>query len=136
MGTTPLPDITARMKPFWDAASEGRLMLPRCCRCETLHFPAVEMCNRCLSDSAPEWISASGRGVVFSFVVMHQVYHPLFADQVPYAVVDVKLEEGPRMISRMLDVAIADIRVGMPVSVNFVRMSDTIHLPMFRASAR
>jgi uncharacterized OB-fold protein len=135
-GLTPLPEISERMRPFWTAAAQGRLVLARCRACETFRFPAVETCTSCLAPSATEWVEASGRGVVFSFVVMHQVYHPAFAEQVPYAVVDIKLEEGPRMISRLLDVASADIRVGMPVHATFVRMSDTIYLPMFRESGR
>jgi hypothetical protein len=134
--SAPLPEISERMKPFWAAAAERRLVLPRCPRCGTLHFPAVDICSRCLTDAPAEWIEASGRGVVFSFVVMHQVYHPAFTDQVPYAVVDIQLEEGPRMISRLVDVKLTDIHVGMPVQVTFVFMSDAIHVPMFRRIAR
>ena len=57
----------------------------------------------------------SGRGEVFSFNVMHQVYHPGFAAEVPYAVVVVKLEEGAKMVSNLVGVAPHEIRIGMPV---------------------
>ena len=132
--SVPLPESSPRMLPFWVAARRGKLVLPRCGNCGTLHFPALQICSRCLNgDDSREWIEASGRGIVFSFVVMHQVHHPAFAAEVPYAVVDVKLEEGPRMISRLLDVPPDGIHVGMEVQVAFVRASDDFHLPMFRA---
>jgi uncharacterized protein len=128
----PLPDQPPRMAPFWSAAAEGRLVLQRCGACRSLYFPAVETCSACLRDDRLEWTSASGRGEVFSYVVMHQLYHPAFAAEVPYTVVDVKLEEGPRMISRLADGGAGAVRVGMPVEVTFVHAGENVHLPMFR----
>jgi hypothetical protein len=66
---------------------------------------------------------------------MHQVYHPAFAEEVPYLVVDVRLDEGPRMISRVVDCEPSNVRIGMNVEVTFVRASDDVHLPVFRRSA-
>lgn len=74
----------------------------------------------------------SGRGEVFSFYIMHQVYHPGFADAVPYAVVLVKLDEGPKMISNLVGVASHEIRIGMRVEVVFEDVNDEITLPKFR----
>jgi hypothetical protein len=63
---------------------------------------------------------------------MHQIYHPGFAASVPYAVVDVKLEEGPRITSNLVDCPVDAITVGMPVEVVFERLSPEVTLPKFR----
>jgi len=76
-------------------------------------------------------VPVSGRGQVFTFNVMHQVYHPGFAGETPYAVVLVKLEEGPKITSNLVGVAPHDIRIGMPVRVVFERLSDEVTLPKF-----
>ena len=74
----------------------------------------------------------SGKGEVFSFNVMHQVYHPGFAAEVPYAVVIIKLAEGAKMISNVVGIPYDQIRIGMPVEVVFEAISDEITLPKFR----
>lgn len=69
-------------------------MLMRCARCQTWRLPARQHCDVCLSDEYT-WEQASGRGVVRTFGIMHQRYHPAF--EVPYNVTIVELEEGPRI---------------------------------------
>ena len=73
----------------------------------------------------------SGRGEIYSFNVMHQVYHPGFAAEVPYAVVLVKLAEGPKMLSNVVGIDAHAVRIGMPVQVVFEPLSDEITLPKF-----
>jgi uncharacterized OB-fold protein len=127
----PLPNVDGELAPFLVAARENRLVVQRCEACRALRFPAREICSRCLATSAT-WIEVSGRGEIFSFNVMHQVYHPAFATEVPYAVVVVKLEEGPKITSNLVDCPIDRIRIGLPVEVVFRKMSDDVTLPMFR----
>jgi uncharacterized OB-fold protein len=126
----PTPAITPDMEPFFDAARRQQLALQRCRRCHTFRFPARPICSSCLSTEA-EWVSVSGRGEIFSFNVMHQVYHPAFAERVPYAVVLVKLAEGPKMTSNLVGVEPHDIRIGMPVQVVFEKIDDEVTLPKF-----
>lgn len=127
----PLPEGDRTLAPFLAAAKDRRLVVQRCARCGTLRFPPRELCTSCLSTEV-EWAEVSGRGEIFSFNVMHQVYHPAFATEVPYAVVVVKLEEGPKMISNLVDCPVDEIRIGMAVEVVFETMNDTITLPKFR----
>ena len=127
----PLPEVDAQLAPYFAAAREGRLVVQRCAGCGTLRFPPRELCSACLSVSV-EWVQVSGRGEVFSYNVMHPIYHPAFATEVPYAVVVVKLAEGPKMISNLVDCPIDEIRIGMPVEVVFERASDQVTLPKFR----
>ena len=127
----PLPEISPEMAPFWEAARAHRLVVQRCAGCGTLRFPARDICSRCLSRNA-DWAPVSGRGTVFSFAVMHQVYHPGFADAVPYAVVVVELEEGVRMLSNMVDCPVHELAIGMPVEVVFDDVTPEVTLPKFR----
>jgi uncharacterized protein len=127
----PLPQVTPEMKPFWDAARRHELVLQRCTGCGTHRFPARDICSRCLSRDAA-WTPVSGRGSVFSWAIMHQVYHPGFAAEVPYAVVVIELDEGARLVSNLVDCAPADIRAGMPVEVVFDDVAPDVSLPKFR----
>jgi len=129
-----IPQPDGELAPFLAAAKERRLVVQRCDGCGALRFPPRELCNRCLSTSA-SWVDVSGRGEIFSFNVMHQVYHPAFAREVPYAVIVVKLDEGPKMTSNLVDCPVDQIRIGMPVEVVFERVSDAITLPKFRPRA-
>lgn len=130
----PLPKITPDWEPFFAAARHERLVLQRCRGCAEFRFPPRPVCPRCWSTDAA-WEDVSGYGEVWSYVVMHQVYHPAFAAEVPYAVVQVRLREGPKMLSRLLGVAPAEIRIGLPVRVEFRAESPEITLPYFCPAA-
>lgn len=130
----PIPSITPEMREFFDGARAGRLMVQKCDDCGTLRFPAYEICSKCNSTHS-QWVPVSGRGEVFSFNIMHQVYHPAFAKEVPYAVVVVELEEGCKFTSNLLGVKSHDIRCGMPVEVVFESLSPEVSIPKFRLRA-
>ena len=132
--TKPIPAITPDMVDFFDGARRGQLMVQKCEECGELRFPPHEICTRCLGRTS-SWVAVSGRGEVYSFNIMHQVYHPGFATEVPYAVVVVKLEEGVKLVSNLVGVKPADIKCGMPVEVTFEKLSDQVMLPKFRPRA-
>jgi len=106
-------------------------MVQKCDSCGRLRFPPRDRCSHCLSIRS-SWTPVSGRGEVFSFNIMHQVYHPGFAAEVPYAVVVVQLEEGARIVSNLVGVKPHEIRCGMPVEVVFEKLSEEVTLPKFR----
>jgi uncharacterized OB-fold protein len=130
----PVPAITPEMTEFFTAAREGRLKVQKCDACGILRFPAYELCSKCNSTRS-KWVEVSGRGEVFSFNIMHQVYHPAFASEVPYAVVVVELEEGCKFVSNLLGVNPHEIKCGMPVEVTFDKISEDVSLPKFRLRA-
>jgi len=126
----PIPAVTAEMRPFFEAAKRHELVVQRCKQCGTHRFPAREICSSCLSREV-QWVPVSGVGEVFSYNVMHQVYHPGFAGAVPYAVVVVKLAEGAKMNSNLVGVPLEAIRIGMPVQVVFEDINEEVTLPKF-----
>jgi uncharacterized OB-fold protein len=127
----PIPRVTPELAPFFAAAKRHQLVVQRCASCGLLRFPPRELCSRCWSRDA-DWTPVSGRGEVFSFYWMHQVYHPGFAADVPYAVVVVQLEEGPHLVSNVVGCTHEQLRIGMPVVATFDEVSDTVALPKFR----
>jgi len=130
----PLPGIDELNKPFWGAAKRHELVLQHCRKCGSHRYPAGLTCPECVSDEL-DWTRVSGRGTVYTWTVFHRAYHPAFAGEVPYAVVAVELEEGPRMITNLVECKLTDIKIGMPVEVVFEDASDEISLPKFRPIA-
>lgn len=128
--TKPLPELTDLNRPFWEGAREGRLRMQRCDECEHVRYPISEWCPRCLSDRCT-WTDLSGRGVVASTIVFHQVYNQAFADDVPYNVSLIQLDEGPRMISNVVGIPPSDVKVGMAVQVTFDPVTDEVTIPRF-----
>jgi uncharacterized OB-fold protein len=78
-------------------------------------------------------VTSSGRGTVFSFVVVHHPQVPGFEYPLPIAVVE--LEEGTRLVADLIDVDPVDVVVGMPVVLEMVAVDDELTLPMFRPAA-
>ena len=127
----PLPRPSEDSAPFWEAAFRGELRMQRCGDCGHVRFPPALLCARCLSERA-EWVPLSGRGTVYSWIVVHQSQHPAFNADVPYNVAIVELEEGIRMHTNVVECANEDLRIGMPVEVVFEKIDDEITLPKFR----
>lgn len=82
------------------------------------------------------WVPASGKGTLYSFALMHQVYHPGFASEVPYNIVEVDLEEGLRILSDVVGCANEDLRIGMPIEVTFEDVTEEVTLPRFRPAGQ
>ena len=127
----PLPRPTEDSAPYWDAARRGELRMQRCTDCAHTRFPPSVLCPRCLAEGH-EWVRLSGRGTVFSWIIVHQSQHPAFNAATPYNVAIVELDEGPRLHTTLVDCRNDQIRIGMPVEVVFDRVTDDVTLPRFR----
>jgi hypothetical protein len=135
----PAPGISDDTRFFWDGAREGRLLIQRCKGCGTLRHPPGPSCPKCHSF---EWdtVQSSGRGTVYSFVVMHYPEVPPFEHPNPIGLIE--LEEGTRLIAQLVGVKPGEVTIGQPVQVEFNRFevgapdgSDDIVLPQFRPVA-
>jgi uncharacterized OB-fold protein len=129
-----LPVIYPEEIPFWEAAKRRQLKLQRCTSCGTAWYPIGPACPFCFSmDFA--WSPMSGRGTLHNYVVYHKAWTPWFEKRVPYAVVQVQLEEGPRLTTNLLDCALDAIRIGMPVEAAYEDVTDEITLLQFRPAS-
>jgi uncharacterized OB-fold protein len=130
----PLPRPNKLSTPYWEGAKQHRLRVRRCTICDHKWLPPSDRCPKCLSKEI-EWIDASGRGKVWSWVVFWQRYFPSFEADIPYNVAYVELEEGPRLMTNLVDVDPAKIYCDMPVEVVFEDVTPEITLPKFRPLA-
>ena len=126
--THPRPVLDAENEPFWRGCRSHELLLQRCDACGTWRFPPRARCVSCLSADG-SWVAASGRGEIASYTICHPPVLPAYANRVPYNVIVVRLEEGPHLVSNLLD---GDPQVGMAVAVTFVDIDDEVTLPQFQ----
>ena len=115
----------------------GVLLLRRCQACGTFMSPAGgigtplrPLCSSCFSADLA-WAPAGGRGTLYSFALMHQLYDPAFADDIPYNIAVVELDEGVRMMVPLQNIPVDSARLGMRLRVCWQRLSDEITYPAF-----
>jgi uncharacterized OB-fold protein len=137
----PRPVVNRDNAGFWAGVAEHRLLIQRCASCATLRFPWLPGCGAC---GSPDWdtVEAEGGGTVYSYVVVHHPPFPAFAGTEggregagPYAVGLIELAEGVRMVSNVIGVPYDEVRIGMPVRLEFFRADEDLELPVFRALA-
>lgn len=127
----PEPSPDADSAALWKGLREGRLLLQHCGRCGHVQYYQQAFCRNCGSAELTHR-AASGQGTVHSFSVVHRAPGPAFKDDVPYAVLLVELDEGPRMISTYTGGPADEVTFDMRVALVCEPISDTISLPRFR----
>jgi uncharacterized protein len=125
----PLPRLSPDNRPFWEGCRNRQLCLPVCEACGKPHLPPGPVCPFCWSQNLV-WRPASGRGAITSWVHIHRSWFPAFAEKVPYNVILVELDEGPRLTSTLIDGG--PITLGQRVEVAFEPVADEVVLPVFR----
>ena len=109
---------------------KDEFVLMQCSSCNEYRLPVFADCNMCLSPDYT-WEPASGKGTVRTFGIMHQRYHAGFEPELPYNIIVVELEEGPRLTSNMVGVENDRIRIGMAVEITW-EQHDDVAIPKFR----
>lgn len=130
----PRPRADLDSEPFWAGCREGRLLIPRCGDCGAARWPPGPMCPACQSQETA-WEPASGRGTVYSWVVVTHPVDEALIDQVPYAVGLIELEEGVRLVGNVAGIDPSDIVAGLPVTAYFEPPdAEGRRLPNFRVA--
>ncbi|OUN00009.1 MAG: hypothetical protein BAA02_10665 [Paenibacillaceae bacterium ZCTH02-B3] len=132
--TKPLPKPDVWSRPFWEHAKNGVLATQACVKCGHRFFPPGPVCPSCYSFEL-EWKPVSGKGKVVSWVVFHQLYYKGFADEIPYNVALVQLDEGPMMYTNIVGIPNEQISMNMPVEVVFEKATDEFTIPKFKPQA-
>jgi len=129
----PVPQpITPESKPYWDGLKDGKLMLPKCGSCRQAFFYPRVICPKCHSRDV-SWVQATGKGKLHSFGIGYQSFNKAFKMPPPYVLAMVELDEGPRMMTNLVNV-VADpvaIKCDMPVQVVFHKVTDEVTVPLF-----
>jgi 3-oxo-4,17-pregnadiene-20-carboxyl-CoA hydratase alpha subunit len=124
------PVISRDTEFFWDGLREGELRIQRWG--ETLRHPPGPMPPDGSLDTKPDYVVASGRGTVYSYVVHH--HPPVPGKELPFVVALVELEEGVRVMAELLDASPDEVHIGLPVVAAFVRVDDDLTLPAWKVA--
>jgi uncharacterized OB-fold protein len=117
------PEPNPETQAFWDAAKEGKLLIKQCRACGELHYYPRALCPFCFSDQT-EWREAKGHGTIYSYSVMRRA-------PVPYAIAYVTLEEGPTMMTGLVDCDFDRLKIGQSVKLVFKPTQGGPPVPMF-----
>lgn len=132
----PLPDQDTQ--PFWDAAAERRLLIPRCRECRRWIWQPRPVCPRCHAPD-PEWEPVAGRGRVVSWTVVRPPVLPVYAELIPFVILLVELDEGVRLVGQLVgddgtllttDGEREGVATGAPVELRW-RAQDEYTLPVW-----
>jgi uncharacterized OB-fold protein len=118
----PEPDADSTF--FWDGLKDKKLLIQRCGDCGRSRFPPMPRCPYCASAKSTN-IEAAGRGTIYTWIVVHRAFDPAFADEVPFTLATVDLEEGARIVGRLED---APPQFGMRVRATFFNHPDWTEL--------
>lgn len=131
MTAKPVPKPTPETQPYWDGAAAGELRIQQCTDCSRHFFYPRTACPHCGSVKV-EWVRASGRATLYSYVINH-LPTPGFEAEVPYPIAVVELDEGPRMMTTVVDVEPTPeaLQLDMPLEVTFEQRGE-LTLPVFR----
>ena len=105
--------------------------MQRCQDCQAYQFYPRGICAGCWSSDV-RWVPSSGRGTVWTFTVTRQNRTPGFAEETPYVLALVELEEGVKMFTNVVGCDPGDVAIGMPVEVTFVQATDQVSIPYFK----
>lgn len=131
------PDVVQIMtnvwtEPFWQAAVEHRLVVPRCVACGAYRMPPGPFCWRCRA-SEVDWVEHDGRGTLYSFTVVRHAVIPDVRDALPVVagVVDLPGTDC-RIVASIVECEPDDVRIGMPVELEWYDVRDGTTVPCFR----
>lgn len=119
----PVPEPSADTTRFWEACDEERLVVQECTACGKRRFYPAAVCPAC---GHTEWteVECSGRGTVRSHSTVHRPPSDAFADDVPYVVALVELDEGPMVMANVLDCDPGEVTTGAPVALTWESRGD------------
>jgi len=124
------PKPTPETQHFWDGTQAGELRLQRCDACASVYFPPRPFCPSCASRKVSVF-KASGKGKLYSYIIHHR---PAPGFTPPYSIAVVELDEGPRMMTNIIDCPQTPeaLELDMKVEVAFEKLDDKVTLPLFR----
>lgn len=118
------PKMNFGDEPFFEGATQGKLMVKFCKSCNQYHHYPRALCPFCFSDQT-EWRQAKGTGTIYSYSVTR------VSGPVPYVIAYVTLDEGPTMLTNIVDCDLDSVRCGQKVNVTFKQSESGTGVPMF-----
>ena len=125
------PKPSPETSVYWDGCRRHELLIQCCKDCNKFQFYPRIICTSCMSQNI-EWIKVSGRAQVVSYTIVRRPVSAAYKAETPYVVTLVQLEEGPTMMSNIVNCDPAQVHIGMAVEVIFEDWSDEISMPKFQ----
>jgi uncharacterized protein len=113
-------------RPFWEATKREQLLLPLCDLCKAWHWYPRSFCPFCYGDDV-HWTAVTGRGRIYAFT-------SLLRDPQRKLVAYVELEEGPIMLTHIVDCSLDRLKINDPLEVCFEELPTGVHIPVFKLS--
>ena len=110
-----IPEIYPEHDAYWKSANEGRLIIKKCADCKEYHHYPRLLCPFCHSDRT-FWVDVNGTGKIYTYSVMRK--------GTPYAIAFVELDEGPRIMTNIVDCDLDDIHINQRVQLVFKQSGD------------
>ena len=127
---TRAPRVDDETRPFWAATAEGRVHLPRCDRCGLVIWYPREHCPD--DHGSVTWVDLSGRGSIYSFTVVRRGATGPWREHPDYVVAYVELDEGPRLLTNIVDCDPEALSIGAAVEAVFDDTGEGNSLLRFR----
>lgn len=128
-----LPPIDGTSRAYWTGGRRGELLITRCSACAQWIHPPEASCPECGSATSPQ--PTSGDGVVFSYTISHQQFHPAVPTPFVIAIIELDAQPGLRIVSNIVDCELASVHRGMRVSARFESQGD-VYAPVFVPALR
>ncbi|MFZ4584124.1 MAG: Zn-ribbon domain-containing OB-fold protein [Acidimicrobiia bacterium] len=125
-----LPTPDADTQPFWDGCRDGKLLVKQCGDCNAVHYYPRSFCPSCWSENV-DWLEVSGTGTLYTYSVVRRNDLPPFNERTPYVAAIVELDEGPRIMTNIVDTDFDALQIGMRVQAKFQAISDDVTIPVF-----
>ena len=125
------PRPTPETEVYWQGCRDNQLLIQSCSDCGHVQFYPRSVCTKCMSQNL-DWIEASGQATVISYTVMHRSVSKAYCVDGPQVLALVRLEEGPQMMSHVIDCDEDNLSIGLAVEVTFQEWSQDIVMPVFR----
>lgn len=128
--TRPLPTISPDNEEFWKSTREHAAKLQRCNVCSHFWYYPGPVCHHCGAQDWT-WTALSGKGTIYSYSVLERAKGNPYENDVPIAIVLVRLEEGPVIMSNLVDYEPADLAIDAPVEMTYEDVNDEVTLAVF-----
>lgn len=125
------PTVNVETQRFWDATADGRIELPRCDDCGLVIWYPRAICPDCQS-TALTWETMAGTGTVYSYTIARSGVGRRWREHLPFVVAYVRLDEGPTMLTNVVDCDPEAVTIGLPVAAVFDDTGDGSALVRFR----
>jgi len=126
----PAPSPNFDTQEFWDATAQGKFLLKRCDSCGVIIWYPRFLCPDC-HITETSWFEASGKGTIYTFTIVRRG-QGAYRDAAPFVVAYVELEEGPRILTNIVECDPESVAIGQAVEVVFQDAGDGTALYRFR----